>query len=108
MKISGRVVSTKPISLSRAAKLVSRFVAVENGSSPAVSIYLQRTSDAFNRLVQYHSKTKNTITLDSVREIEKQIINDVESDGHATTAAKKKKKKKRKKNSGSKKNRVDS
>ncbi|KAL1565432.1 hypothetical protein AAHA92_07651 [Salvia divinorum] len=56
MKISGRVLSTKPISLSRAAKLVSRFAAVENGSSPAVSIYLERTSDAFNRLLQSHSK----------------------------------------------------
>ncbi|KAG6425602.1 hypothetical protein SASPL_116044 [Salvia splendens] len=57
MKISARVLSTKPIPLSRAAKLVSRFAAVENDSSPAVSIYLERTSDAFNRLLQSHSKT---------------------------------------------------
>ncbi|KAG6383191.1 hypothetical protein SASPL_157062 [Salvia splendens] len=80
------------------------FAAVENGSSPAVSIYLQRTSDAFNRLVQYHSKTKNTITFDSVTEIENEIINDVESDGHATAAAKSKKTE----NSGSKKSKIDS
>lgn len=99
MKITGRVVSTKPISLSRAAKLVSRFSAVENGASPAVSIYLQRTSDAFNRLVQYHSMTKNSIT-----EIEKPIINDVESDGHEKT----KKRKKKTENSGSKKSKLDS
>lgn len=62
MKISGRVVSRKAISLSRAAKLISRFAAVENGSSPAVSIYLHRTSDAFNHLLQFHSKAKNLNT----------------------------------------------
>ncbi|KAL2233210.1 protein pxr1 [Sesamum indicum] len=57
-KISGQVLSTKPVSLARAAKLVSRFAGVDNGSSSAVSLYLQRTAEAFNHLVQFHSKRK--------------------------------------------------
>ncbi|KAI3453243.1 hypothetical protein Pfo_009906 [Paulownia fortunei] len=55
-KISGQLLSTKPVSLSRAAKLISRFAAVDNGSSATVSLYLQRTADAFNHLVQFHDK----------------------------------------------------
>ncbi|XP_057774057.1 uncharacterized protein LOC130993248 [Salvia miltiorrhiza] len=104
MKISGRVVSTKPISLSRAAKLISRFAAVENGSSPAVSLYLQRTSNAFNLLVQSQdkrSKTKSAMSLDS-----KENINDVKSDGDAPPKKKKKRKSgEAEKKSGSKKSR---
>ncbi|KAK4423312.1 hypothetical protein Salat_1914000 [Sesamum alatum] len=57
-KISGQVLSTKPVSLARAAKLVSRFAGVDNGSSPAVSLYLQRTAESFNHLVQFHNKRK--------------------------------------------------
>lgn len=55
-KISGNVVWTRPMSLSRAAKLLSRFSSVDNGSSAAVSMYLQRASEAFDHLVQFHSK----------------------------------------------------
>ncbi|CAI9785517.1 unnamed protein product [Fraxinus pennsylvanica] len=56
--MSAQLVSAKPVSLSRAAKLLSRFAAVDNGSAGAVPLYLQRTSDAFNHLVQFHSKNK--------------------------------------------------
>lgn len=91
MKISGRVVSRKAISLSRAAKLISRFAAVENGSSPAVSIYLHRTSDAFNHLAQFHSKTKNSSTIvDTVEESRLTSVNN--------NLDEKKKKKTKKKN----------
>ncbi|XP_051138543.1 uncharacterized protein LOC127256531 [Andrographis paniculata] len=55
-KISGEVLSSKPVSLSRAAKLISRFAAVDNGSTPAIFLYLERTSEAFNHLVQFHKK----------------------------------------------------
>ncbi|KAL8053166.1 hypothetical protein ABFX02_05G053600 [Erythranthe guttata] len=64
-KISGQLLSSKPISLSRAAKLISRFAAVDNGSSPVVSLYLQRTADAFNNLVQFHSKRLKTGDVES-------------------------------------------
>ncbi|KAL6543909.1 hypothetical protein OROGR_010406 [Orobanche gracilis] len=55
-KITGQLLSSKPVSISRAAKLLTRFAAVDNGSSATVSLYLQRTADAFNQLVQFHSK----------------------------------------------------
>ncbi|KAL3530666.1 hypothetical protein ACH5RR_009988 [Cinchona calisaya] len=52
--VTGKVVSTKPISLSTAAKHLSRFTSLENTSSNAVRVYLTRASDAFNSLVQFH------------------------------------------------------
>ncbi|KAI3467923.1 hypothetical protein Pfo_024586 [Paulownia fortunei] len=64
-KISGHVVSRKPVSLSRAAKLMSRFAAVDNGSSPTVSMYLQRAADAFNHLVEFHEKRSKISNLDN-------------------------------------------
>ncbi|KAL0296509.1 UNVERIFIED_CONTAM: hypothetical protein Sradi_6703000 [Sesamum radiatum] len=64
-KISGQVLSTKPVSLARAAKLVSRFAGVDNGSSSAVSLYLQRTAEAFNHLVQFHNKRKTGTDLEN-------------------------------------------
>ncbi|KAL6566276.1 hypothetical protein OROGR_001891 [Orobanche gracilis] len=61
-KITGQLLSSKPVSISRAAKLLTRFAAVDNGSSATVSLYLQRTADAFNQLVQFHSKhPKNSV-----------------------------------------------
>lgn len=56
--ISGQVVSSKPISLPKAAKILSKFVTVENGASHAISAYLQRTSTAFDELVHLHKELK--------------------------------------------------
>lgn len=64
-KISGHVVSTKATTLSRAADIVSSFAAVDNGSSPAVAVYLQRTAEAFNHLVQFHGKRSKLKNLQS-------------------------------------------
>ncbi|KZV16754.1 hypothetical protein F511_35974 [Dorcoceras hygrometricum] len=67
-KISGNIVWTRPMSLSRAAKLLSRFASVDNGSSAAISVYLQRATEAFNHLVQFHSKrVKLEVNPDSPR-----------------------------------------
>ncbi|KAI5666174.1 hypothetical protein M9H77_16027 [Catharanthus roseus] len=57
--ISGRLISSKTISLSRAARNLSGFVGHENGASDAVSLYLKRTAEAFNRLVSFHKELKN-------------------------------------------------
>ncbi|KAL8458697.1 hypothetical protein ACS0TY_036268 [Phlomoides rotata] len=64
-KISGQVVSTKVTTLSRAAEIVSRFAAVDNGSSSAVSLYLHRTAEAFNNLVQFHDKRSKLKKMES-------------------------------------------
>nr|GME13279.1 nucleolar protein 58-like [Ipomoea batatas] len=52
--ISGKVISTKPVSLSDAAVIISGFAATETGASDAVSVYIRRAADAFNQLVQFH------------------------------------------------------
>ncbi|PIN09654.1 hypothetical protein CDL12_17765 [Handroanthus impetiginosus] len=54
--ITGRIESSRPVSLSRAAKIMSRFAAAENHSTPTVSMYLHRTADALNKLVRVHEK----------------------------------------------------
>ncbi|XP_052190959.1 uncharacterized protein LOC127800409 [Diospyros lotus] len=58
--ISGKVVSTKPISLSKAAKVLSNFVTIETGASQAVSAYLRRALVSFNELVQFHQELKGS------------------------------------------------
>lgn len=54
--VSGKVTSTIPISLSDAAKSLSKFAASDHGASHAVSVYLQRAADSFNQLVKVHQK----------------------------------------------------
>lgn len=58
--VTGSVLSTKPVSLSSAAKNLSAFASLEeeNGASDAVRVYLKRASDAFNSLVQFHKELK--------------------------------------------------
>ncbi|KAG8368455.1 hypothetical protein BUALT_Bualt15G0047200 [Buddleja alternifolia] len=63
-KMSGQVVSTRRVSLSRAAILMSRFAAVDNGSSPTVSIYLQRAAEAFTHLADFHDSLKKSRKLE--------------------------------------------
>ncbi|XP_074267835.1 uncharacterized protein LOC141591421 [Silene latifolia] len=54
--VSGKVLSTQPISVSRAAKLISAFTASDNEASPAFSAYLRRSSAAFTELVHLHKE----------------------------------------------------
>uniref|UniRef100_A0A5B6Z0P5 Uncharacterized protein n=1 Tax=Davidia involucrata TaxID=16924 RepID=A0A5B6Z0P5_DAVIN len=56
--VSGKVVSTKSISLSKAAKVLSTFAAAETGASQGVSTYIKRASASFNELVQFHKELK--------------------------------------------------
>ncbi|KAL3635869.1 hypothetical protein CASFOL_020416 [Castilleja foliolosa] len=57
-KISGQIISSKPVSLTRAAKHINQFAAVDSGSSAAVALYLQRTANSFSQLVQFHKCSK--------------------------------------------------
>ncbi|KAK3206132.1 hypothetical protein Dsin_020178 [Dipteronia sinensis] len=56
--VTGRVLSTKPISLSKAASILSNFVSAETGASQAVCAYLRRTSISFHELSQFHKELK--------------------------------------------------
>ncbi|XXG74793.1 hypothetical protein AAC387_Pa07g3420 [Persea americana] len=57
--VSGTITSSKTISLSKAARALSKFISIENGASQAVSAYLRRASAAFNELVQFHESLKS-------------------------------------------------
>ncbi|XP_028783491.1 DNA ligase 1-like [Neltuma alba] len=57
--ISGKPISAKPISLSKAAKILSKFISAENGASHVVSAYLRRASSSFSELNQLHKELKS-------------------------------------------------
>lgn len=57
--VSEKLISSKPISLSKAAKILSGFAGHEHGASDAVSVYLDCAADAFNSLVSFHKDLKN-------------------------------------------------
>jgi len=60
--VTGRVVSAEPISLSKAAKLLSGFASSDNGASQDVSAYLRRASAAFTELKSFHREIKSKET----------------------------------------------
>lgn len=58
--VSGIVVSSKPVSLSKAARVLSKFMASDNGASPAFAAYLKRASASFDELVQLRKELKGS------------------------------------------------
>ncbi|GLU11711.1 hypothetical protein SLE2022_284370 [Rubroshorea leprosula] len=57
---TGGVISATPVSLSKAAKVVSNFVAIENGASQAISAYIRRAAVSFNELNQIHREIEKS------------------------------------------------
>ncbi|KAI3798927.1 hypothetical protein L1987_34212 [Smallanthus sonchifolius] len=96
--VSGKIVSTKPVNLSKAANILSNFVTSDNGASQPVAAYLRRASAAFNELVYFKkhhrmnksSSTKSEISHTSLQEDEVMDTREVEG-----TLRKKEKKKKK-------------
>ncbi|TKY57970.1 transcriptional regulator ATRX-like isoform X1 [Spatholobus suberectus] len=58
--ISGHCVSVKDISLSKAAKVLSKFVSADNGASHVINAYLHRASASFNELNQLHKELESS------------------------------------------------
>ncbi|KAL5553317.1 hypothetical protein UlMin_040718 [Ulmus minor] len=56
--ISGTVISSKPISLSKATSILSTFVAADTGASQAIGAYLRRSLASFKELKQLHKELK--------------------------------------------------
>lgn len=52
--VTGRIISAEPVSLTRAATLLSNFASLDNGASQDVSAYLQRAAAAFTELKSIH------------------------------------------------------
>ncbi|KAJ0084097.1 hypothetical protein Patl1_30812 [Pistacia atlantica] len=58
--VTGRVLSTTPISLSKATSILSKFVNADTNASPALCAYLRRASVSFNELSQLHKELKSS------------------------------------------------
>ncbi|THU58316.1 hypothetical protein C4D60_Mb03t12920 [Musa balbisiana] len=56
--VTGTVISSKRISLSKASAVVSRFAANQNAARPEVAAYVRRTSAAFDELVRFHREIR--------------------------------------------------
>ncbi|XWS74217.1 hypothetical protein CRYUN_Cryun02cG0197000 [Craigia yunnanensis] len=56
--VTGKILSSTPISVSNAAKIIANFAATDNGASQAVSAYLRRTSASFNELKPLHRELR--------------------------------------------------
>ncbi|XP_019056355.1 PREDICTED: nucleolar protein 58 [Tarenaya hassleriana] len=56
--VTGRVISAGPISVSKAASILSKFASSENGATQAVCAYLRRATVAFNELKGIHRDLK--------------------------------------------------
>ncbi|KAL5165387.1 Protein BPS1, chloroplastic [Glycine soja] len=54
--ISGYCVSVKDISVSKAAKILTKFVSADNGASHVINTYLHQASASFNELKQLHKE----------------------------------------------------
>lgn len=59
--VTGKIVSSTPISVSKAAKIIANFAATDNGASQAVSAYLRRASASFNELKQLHREIQKPL-----------------------------------------------
>ncbi|KAB2614878.1 oleosin GRP-17-like [Pyrus ussuriensis x Pyrus communis] len=57
--VSGIVLSSKPISLSKATSTLSSFVSSDTGASQEFSVYLRRTLASFKELKQLHKELKS-------------------------------------------------
>ncbi|KAK7293862.1 hypothetical protein RJT34_16739 [Clitoria ternatea] len=57
--VSGHCVLLKETSVSKAAKVLSKFVFTENGASPVISAYINRASASFNELHQLQKGLKS-------------------------------------------------
>jgi|UniRef100_A0A2N9H0F2 hypothetical protein len=83
--VSGKVLSSKPISLKKATSTLSTFVATENGASPVISAYLRRALSAFKELRQ-HEKDFRAPSSGSKRERSKsEILSEVDTVGENPT-----------------------
>ncbi|XP_009131957.1 protein pxr1 [Brassica rapa] len=67
--VTGSVNSAKPISLAKAATLLSGFVSSETQASQDVSAYLRRASAAFTELRSFHRKIRSANQKSELQEL---------------------------------------
>ncbi|KAJ9153418.1 hypothetical protein P3X46_026860 [Hevea brasiliensis] len=54
--VTGKIVSSTPVPIYKAASIISNFASSETGASQAVSAYLRRATAAFDELARLHPK----------------------------------------------------
>lgn len=57
---AAEVVSSKPVSLAKASKILSKFVSIDNGASQTVSVYLRSVATSFADLNQFNKDLKSS------------------------------------------------
>jgi hypothetical protein len=111
--VTGKITDSTPVSISKAASILSKFVSSENGASQALNAYLRRATAAFDELSRLHSKSdrrkhkKDSSLIRSVEASQSELVNNSEqmvkkevkeegSVGEEEIESKKEKKRKRK------------
>jgi hypothetical protein len=76
-----RCVSSKETTLSKATKILSKFVYTDNGAPKHIDCYLHKACKAFNKLNNIHSKSCQIHTTDDGRVVQSSVCSvDVKSE----------------------------
>ncbi|KAL3565657.1 hypothetical protein D5086_033703 [Populus alba] len=82
--VTGKITDSTPVSISKAASILSKFVSSENGASQALNAYLRRATAAFDELSRLHSKSdrrkhkKDSSLIRSVEASQSELVNNSE------------------------------
>ncbi|XP_011002852.1 PREDICTED: protein PXR1-like isoform X1 [Populus euphratica] len=82
--VTGKITDSAPVSISKAASILSKFVSSENGASQALNAYLRRATAAFDELSRLHSKSerrkheKDSSLIRSVEASQSELVNNSE------------------------------
>ncbi|KAJ6758031.1 DNA TOPOISOMERASE 1-LIKE [Salix koriyanagi] len=55
--VTGKITKSTPVTIAKAASILSKFVSTDNGASQALNAYLRRATAAFDELARLHSKS---------------------------------------------------
>ncbi|KAG6752365.1 hypothetical protein POTOM_044589 [Populus tomentosa] len=55
--VAGKITDSTPVTIAKAASILSKFVSTDTGASQALNAYLRRATSAFDELARLHSKS---------------------------------------------------
>lgn len=55
--VAGKITDSTPVTIAKAASILSKFVSTDTGASQALNAYLRRATAAFDELARLHSKS---------------------------------------------------
>ncbi|KAG5233337.1 neurofilament light polypeptide [Salix suchowensis] len=100
--VTGKITKSTPVTIAKAASILSKFVSTDTGASQALNAYLRRATAAFDELARLHSKSdRRKHKRDSApdQRVERRLKMEVKEEGNAAeeeTGRRRKAKKKRK------------